>query len=176
MADLSNAYRDQVRQLLRRRIQEARTRLLNAGNGKVADAEKQAEARPAVAELRQWKQKYDDLQKQISSLEKERDEAAEQFRKATKEAAVKDGYYYHRSPEDDTIETIKSKIVSEILSSDPELGPKLKELDALNAQIGDLLVLALTTTKLRAVVKMFNDRLGASITDVEKEILGIEDD
>jgi hypothetical protein len=37
-------------------------------------------------------------------------------------------------------------------------------------------VLALTTTKLRAVVTMFNSRLGASITDVEREILGITKD
>jgi len=49
-------------------------------------------------------------------------------------------------------------------------------LEALDKQIGDLLVLALTTTKLRAVVTMFKTRLGASITDVERQILGIEED
>ena len=174
MAEISNAYRDQVRGLLKRRIQEARSRLLDEKKGKVADASKQAEALPAVAEPRKWKRKYDDLQERIKALEKERDEVAGKFRKAT-EDGTNNGYCYH-SPEDSTIEKIKSKAVSKILSGDPELGPKLKELDDLDAQIGDLLVLALTTTKLRSIVKLFNDRLGASITDVEREILGIGDD
>ena len=71
---------------------------------------------------------------------------------------------------------MKSKVVGELLAEDPDLGPKLKDFEALDQQIGDLLVLALTTTKLRAVVTMFNAHLGASITDVERQILGIEED
>ena len=83
--------------------------------------------------------------------------------------------YYRPTPDESIIENIKAKFVDEALASDPTLGPKLKELVQLGKQISDLLVLALTTTKLRSVVKLFNDRLGASVSEVEKEILGLTD-
>ena len=88
----------------------------------------------------------------------------------------KESYYSYHNPDDDDIKGMVDKALAALLSSDPQLGPKLKELEDLDRQIGDLLVLALTTTKLRAVVSLFNERLGASITDVEREILGITKD
>lgn len=174
MAEISNAYRDQVRELLRRRIQEARARLLDEHKGKVAEAAKKAEALPAIAEPRALKRQWDDLQKRIGGLEKVRDEVVRRFRELTEGEKTRGYCSYHL--DDAVIESLKSKAVNRILSGDPKLGPQLKALDNLDAQISDLLVLALTTTKLRSVVKLFNDRLGASITEVEKEILGIGDD
>ena len=176
MSDLSNTYRDQIRDLLLRRIEEARKRLLNENDAVVAGALQAAEADPKIVELRTLKQGYDDLQERIKTLEKERDEIASKFDRATEGLAVRDSSpYYRQHPDESIIENIKAKFVDEALASDPTLGPKLKELVQLGKQISDLLVLALTTTKLRSVVKLFNDRLGASVSEVEKEILGLTD-
>ena len=175
MSDISNTYRDQVRQLLLRRIEDARKRLLDENDAVVADALKTAEASPKVVELRVLKEKHEALQERIKALEKERDEVSDKFQDTVEGKAVVKNGYYHPGPENSSIEKIHAKIVDEILASDPNLGPKLKELVELGKQIGDLLVLALTTTKLRSVVKLFNDRLGASVSDVEKEILGLTD-
>ncbi len=174
MADLSNAYREQVRDLLRRRIQEARKRLLDERKGRVEAARKKAETRPVIVSLKKMKLRYDDLVEQIKALEKERDEVSKKFQEAVGDKVVNS--YYHRVPSEADVEEMKNKVVGEMLADDPGLGPKLKELDELDAQISDLLILALTTTRLRTVVNLFNDRLGASVTDVERQILGIAKD
>jgi hypothetical protein len=173
MSELSNAYREQVRDLLRRRIREARERLLDEKKGKVEAARKKAEAQPAIVSLKKLKTRFDEVKAQITVLEKERDAVARKFREAM---GNKEPHYSYRNPDDDDIQGMTDKALAALLSSDPEIGPKLKQLENLDRQIGDLLVLALTTTKLRAVVSLFNERLGASITDVEREILGIEKD
>jgi hypothetical protein len=174
MSDLSNSYREQVRDLLRRRIREARTRLMDESKSKVEAARKKAEAQPVIVNLTKLKLRYDDLAGQIKALENEREEVGKKFR-VTLGMGDKESYHY-RPPNEMEVEDMKSKVVEELLEEDPDLGPKLKDLEALDKQIGDLLVLALTTTKLRAVVTMFNARLGASITDVERQILGIDDE
>ena len=176
MSDISNTYRDQIRGLLLRRIEDARKRLLDENDAVVANALKAAEASPKIVELRALKQAYAARQEQIKTLEKERDEITNQFEKAVEGLVTRaSSPYYHQPPDESMIENIKAKLVDEALASDPALGPKLKELVELGKQIGDLLVLALTTTKLRSVVKLFNDRLGASVSEVEKEILGLTD-
>ena len=48
MSELSNTYRDQVRELLRRRIREARERLRDEKKGKVEAARRKAAAQPAI--------------------------------------------------------------------------------------------------------------------------------
>jgi hypothetical protein len=174
MSELSNTYRDQVRELLRRRIREARERLLDEKKGQVETARKKAEAQPEIVNLKKLKTRFDEVKAQIEALEKERDAVARRFREAMGDKAVNP--YYHHSINEDDIQTMTDKALTALLADDPELGPRLKELDDLDKQIGDLLVLALTTTKLRAVVSLFNERLGASITDVEREILGITKD
>jgi hypothetical protein len=173
MSELSNTYRDQVRDLLRRRIREARERLLDEKKGKVEAARRKAEAQPAIVKLKKLKERFVELDAQIKTLEEYRKEAANKFREAM---GNKEPYYSYHNPDDGDIKGMVDKALAALLSSDPQLGPKLKELDDLDRQISDLLVLALTTTKLRAVVSLFNERLGASITDVEREILGITKD
>ena len=174
MSELSNVYREQVRDLLRRRIREARERLLDEKKGKVEAARKKAEAQPPIVSLKKMKARFDELKAQIETLEKERDAVARKFRELVGDKAVNP--YYHHPVNEDDIQAMTDRALAALLAGDPEIGPKLKELDDLDRQIGDLLVLALTTTRLRAVVSLFNDRLGASITDVEREILGITKD
>ena len=72
MSDISNTYRDQIRGLLLRRIEDARKRLLDENDAVVANALKAAEASPKIVELRALKQAYAARQKQIKALEKPR--------------------------------------------------------------------------------------------------------
>ena len=82
MSDLSNSYREQVRDLLRRRIREARTRLMDESKSKVEAARKKAEAQPVIVNLTKLKLRYDDLAGQIKALENEREEVGKKFRMA----------------------------------------------------------------------------------------------
>ena len=76
MSELSNTYRDQVRELLRRRIREARERLLDEKKSKVEAARKKAEAQPVIVNLKKLKARFDELDAQIKTLENEREEVA----------------------------------------------------------------------------------------------------
>jgi len=83
--------------------------------------------------------------------------------------------YYHQPPDESMIENIKAKLVDEALASDPTLGRSSRNSLNLVNRSATCWYWALTTTKLRSVVKLFNDRLGTSVSEVEKEILGLTD-
>jgi hypothetical protein len=55
---------------------------------------------------------------------------------------------------------------------DGALGPKLEEFSRLENNLSDMLTLALTQSRLRQVVDIFNQNLGLEPSPVEKEILG----
>ena len=103
MSDISNTYRDQIRGLLLRRIEDARKRLLDENDAVVADALKAAEASPKIVELRALKQAYAARQEQIKALEKERDEITNKFEKAVEGLVARASSPYYHQPPDESV-------------------------------------------------------------------------
>ena len=103
MSDISNTYRDQVRQLLLRRIEDAHKRLLDENDAVVADVLKATEASPKIVELRALKQAYAARQEQIKVLEKERDEITNQFEKAVEGLVARGSNPYCHQPPDESV-------------------------------------------------------------------------
>ena len=103
MSDISNTYRDQIRGLLLRRIEDARKRLLDENDAVVADALKAAEASPKIVELRALKQAYVACQEQIKALEKERNEITNKFEKAVEGLVARGSNPYCHQPPDERV-------------------------------------------------------------------------
>ena len=51
------------------------------------------------------------------------------------------------------------------------MGPKLADLGRLEGELSDMLTLALTQSRLRQVVEVFNQKLSIEPSEIEKDIL-----
>jgi hypothetical protein len=59
-----------------------------------------------------------------------------------------------------------------MLMNNGALGPQLEEFSRLENNLADMLTLALTQSRLRQVVDIFNQKLSLEPSPIEKEILG----
>lgn len=173
MADISNAYRSEVRDLIQRRIALARKKLLEDNKPAVDRAHVEAEKDPTLIKLRL-------MQKKCMSLQKIKLEADNNLRKALGELekfSEANGLTYNRYNVDEDIfkaaeKTALQTAVEKLMLKDPTVGPKLADLGRLEGELSDMLTLALTQSRLRQVVDVFNKKLGIEPSEIEKDILG----
>ena len=162
MSDVSNSYRKEVRELLIKRIAAARQKFLDGHADAVEKARQAAEKDPVLVELRAHQEQCCLLLGEKEAAEKRLNEAIS----VTNEFCDAHGlpsyrYGYHK-------ETFEQAM----LMNDGALGPKLEEFSRLENNLSDMLTLALTQSRLRQVVDIFNQNLGLEPSPVEKEILG----
>lgn len=173
MTDISNVHRGEVRDLIKRRIALARRKLLDDNKPAVEKARETAEKDPALMKLRALQQKCLSLQKveveATNHLRKALDELDE-FSKANRLASNR----YNINPETfkEAEKTAIHAAIEKLMLKDPTVGPKLADLGRLEGELSDMLTLALTQSRLRQVVDVFNKKLGIEPSEIEKDILG----
>jgi len=173
MSDVSNSYRKEVRELLIKRIAAARQKFLDGHADAVEKARQAAEKDPVLVELRTHQEQCRLLLGEKEAAEKRLNEAIS----ATNEFCDAHGlpsyrYGYHKETFEQAVRKAAQNAFEAMLMNDGALGPKLEEFSRLENNLSDMLTLALTQSRLRQVVDIFNQNLGLEPSPVEKEILG----
>jgi transcription initiation factor TFIIIB Brf1 subunit/transcription initiation factor TFIIB len=173
MSDVSNSYRKEVRELLIKRIAAARQKFLDGQADAVEKARQAAEKDPVLVELRTHQERCCLLLGEKEAVEKRLNEAIS----ATNEFCEARGlpsyrYGYHKETFEQAVRKAAQHAFEAMLMKDGALGPKLEEFSRLENNLSDMLTLALTQSRLRQVVDIFNQNLGLEPSPVEKEILG----
>jgi len=173
MSDVSNSYRKEVRELLIKRIAAARQKFLDGHADAVEKARQAAEQEPILVELRTHQEQCRILLGEKEAAEKCLNEAIS----VTNEFCDAHGlpsyrYGYHKETFEQAVRKAAQRAFEAMLMNDGALGPKLEEFSRLENNLSDMLTLALTQSRLRQVVDIFNQNLGLEPSPVEKEILG----
>ena len=173
MSDVSNSYRKEVRELLIKRIATARQKFLDGHADAVEKARQAAEKDPILVELHTHQEQCRLLLGEKEAAEKRLNEAIS----VTNEFCEAHGlpsyrYGYHKETFEQAARKAAQHAFEAMLMNDGALGPKLEEFSRLENNLSDMLTLALTQSRLRQVVDIFNQNLGLEPSPVEKEILG----